>query len=210
VQHVSILLVDDETLFREGLRALLCKEDFIVEIYDAANAKEFRSQLQLHPIDVVLLDMRLPGVKGLELLLELRKRKNPPKVIALTGLEGLELIINLLKSGVNGIAFKLDGYSEILKTLKAVIEGGSYFQEKILKIIQNNTHCWENAPPVLLNFLETELLLAISQGHTTKVIASLLKMTEATTETYRIRLIKKLKAPNTAALLAYAFKNGIL
>jgi two-component system invasion response regulator UvrY len=210
MKRINILLVDDEELFRAGLRSLLEKENFIKEIHEAGNANDLDKQLMLYSIDIILLDIKLPGVKGLEFLSNLNARKEHPKVIAVTGLEGVELIINLLKSGINGIVFKLDGYSEIVKTIQEVVKTGNYFQEKTMRIIQLNSHRWDKVPTVSLSFHETELLKAIASGLTTKAIAAELRMTEATTETYRIRLIKKLGVPNTAGLLAYAYTNGIL
>ncbi len=210
MKKVNILLVDDEVLIRQGLRSLLEKESFVGTIYDAGNATEFHEHLAQHPVDIVLLDVRLPGVKGHELLHGLSRHPNPPKVIAVTGMEGVELVINLLKSGVSGIVFKLDGYTEIVKAINEVMKSGHYFQEKITRIIEANAHRWDHIPPVSLNFQENELIQIISSGLTTKEMAAKLKMTEATTETYRTRLLKKLGVPNTAALLAYAFRNGIL
>ena len=210
MNRIKILLVEDEALIRQGLKALLEKEDFVKEIYEAGNAAEFRSQMAAHRLDIVIMDMKLPGVKGPELLAELSKMESHPRVIALTGLEGVELIINLLKAGINGIVFKLDGYSEIAKTIREVIRSGSYFQEKISRIIQANAHRWDHVPSVSLTFQENELLRHIAGGLTTKEIAIQLKMTEATTETYRVRLIKKYGASNSAAMLAYAYRNGIL
>ncbi len=205
-----MLLVDDEELFKQGLRALLEKENFVGQIFEATDAFEAIKLVKSQHIDIMLLDVRLRGPKGPELLAKLNEIGARPKVIAVTGLEGVELIINLLKLGINGVVFKLDGYSEIVKTLHGVISNGSFFQEKILRIIQLNSHRWDAVPTVSLTFQENELLRAIASGLTTKAIAGHLRMTEATTETYRIRLIKKLGVPNTAALLAYAYANGIL
>ncbi len=210
MNRVNILLVDDEALIRQGVRALLEKELFVKDIFEASNAAEFDAQTSRRSVDLILLDIKLPGIKGQELLAGMKRVNDKPKVIALTGLEGVELIINLLKYGVNGIVFKLDGYAEIVKSIRAVIEEGHYFNGKITNIIQNNAHRWDHIPPVVLSFQENELLRIIASGLTTKEIAIRLKMTEATTETYRTRLIKKLGVPNSAALLAYAFRNGIL
>jgi DNA-binding NarL/FixJ family response regulator len=206
---LNFLLVEDEALIREGLRSLLEKESFVKEIYEASNAKEFFCQIQKQ-IDFVLMDFRLPDTNGLDLLSILKKEEIQPKVIMLTGLEGAELLMNLLKSGVNGIVYKLDGYKEIIKTINGVLATGSYFPEKILSIIQANAHRWDKVPPVVLSLPEREMLKAIASGLTTKEIASLLKMSDSTAETYRIRLIKKVGVQNTAGLLAYAYRNGIL
>jgi DNA-binding NarL/FixJ family response regulator len=86
----------------------------------------------------------------------------------------------------------------------------SYFPANILRIIQSNAQRWDDVPGVILTFQEKELLKAIASGATTKEIGPQLKMSPATAETYRTRLMKKVGVPNTAALLAYAYRNGIL
>ena len=111
---------------------------------------------------------------------------------------------------MSGIVFKLDGYSEIVKAIQEVMNSGYYFQEKVASIIQSNAQRWDHVPPVSLNFQENELLRSIAGGLTTKEMSLQMKMTESTTETYRTRLIKKLGVPNTAALMAFAYRNGIL
>lgn len=209
MRKYNFLLVDDEALIREGLRSLLEKEIFVKEVFEASNAKEFSEQSQKE-IDFIVMDFRLVDTNGLHLLSMVKREDDHPKIIMLTGLEGTELLMNLLKAGVHGIVYKLDGYKEILKTLQAVMDQGSYFSEKVLNVIQANAHRWDQVPPVVLNFLEKELLKAIASGLTTKEIASQMKMSDATAETYRIRLIKKVGVQNTAGLMAYAYRNGIL
>jgi DNA-binding NarL/FixJ family response regulator len=206
---MNFLLVEDEALLREGLRALLEREPFVKTIFEASNAREFLSQIK-NDIDFVLLDFRLIDTNGLDLLAELKKELNQPKVIMITGLEGPGLLMNLLKAGVDGIVYKLDGYREILTTIKGVLENGSYFSPKILGIIQANAHRWDHMPPVVLTVSEREMLKAIASGLTTKELASLLKLSDSTAETYRIRLIKKVGVLNTAGMIAYAYRNGIL
>src|SRR5687768_8573684 len=117
MRALNILLVEDEALIREGLRALLEKENFVSEVFEAADGREFREQIKKN-IDIVLMDFRLGNTNGLDLLAVLKKEKPNVKIIMLTGLEGTELLMNLLKSGANGIVYKLDGYSQILATIK--------------------------------------------------------------------------------------------
>ena len=210
MKKIDILIVEDEVLLRDGLRELLQKEDFVRNIYEAGERKEFMQRLAEVTPDLILLDIRLKESSGIELLSEIRKLKSVPKVIVVTGLDGIELVINLLKEGVNSIISKLDGYKEILKAIHTVMESDNYFPVRILKIIQDNASLLSTAPPVVLTFQEKEMLKSIAAGHTTKQMAGDLKMSEATTETYRLRLIRKLQVSNTAALLAYAYRNGIL
>ena len=210
MKPINILLLEDEALLREGLKSLLAQESFIKNVFEAGTASEFETVMASHTVDLVLLDIRLQKCSGLEILKAARQKDSGLKVIAVTGLEGVELIINLLKAGVQGVVYKLDGYSEILKSISSVLVSDSYFPERIVRIIQTNAHRWDSVPPVLLNSLEREIVTALAQGKTTKELAVQLKMSESTTETYRVRLIKKLGVANTAALLAYAYRNGIL
>lgn len=210
MSKTNILIVDDEALIREGLRSLLEKESFVQKIFEAGDAESFHSVLSENRIDIVLLDIRLRNTTGVELLDSIRKLEPRPRVIAVTGMEGVELIINLLKGGVDGIVYKLDGYEEIRKTIKSTLSSGNYFPDKILRVIQSNAKEWDTIPSVLLNAQELDILKALARGSITKEIANELNMAETTAETYRVRLIKKVGVPNTAALLAYAYRNGIL
>jgi DNA-binding NarL/FixJ family response regulator len=205
----NFFLVKDETLIREGLKSLLQQEAFVGSISEAANKREFQKAFTAE-IDFVLLDFKLGDTNGLELMQAIKSAGRPVKVIMLTGLEGNELILNLLKAGVNGIVYKLDGYNEIRKTIEKVLRNENCFTEKVLTIIQQNAHRWDNLPPVTLTFTEKEMLQALTRGLTTREISELTRMTETTIETYRVRLMKKVGVPNTAALIAYAYRNGVL
>lgn len=210
MKKINILLVDDEALIRQGLRSLLEKEAFVGRIFEASDSKEFADILVKERTDIILLDIRLRDTTGIELLEIVRSQPHQPKIIAVTGMEGVELIVNLLKAGVDGIVYKLDGYEEIRKTINSIMTSGDYFPEKILRIIQSNAKRWDHIPPVILSTQELSILKALSRGAITKEIATELKIAEPTAETYRLRLIKKVGAQNTAALLAYAYRNGIL
>ena len=209
MRKLNFLLVDDEALVLEGLKALLEKESFVNKVTEAGTKNEFEKALS-QPIDIAILDIRMPDANGLDLLQVLKQQEHVPKVIVLTGLEGTELIINLLRAGVNSIIHKLAGYKELLNAILSVMDSESYFPEDVMKIIRQHAHHLGDTPPVQLTFHEKELLKSIAQGLTTKEIAHQLKMTEATTETYRIRLLKKMKVSNSAGLIAYAFRNGLL
>lgn len=209
MDKANFLMVENDTLLRQGFVNLLKREYFVRNVYEAANAVEFEAQLNSHAIDIILLDIHLGGVSGVELLLKLRKMPVQPKVIVVTGLEGIELVINLLKAGVDAIVSKLDGYAEVVRAVKVVMKGETYFPDHVVQVIRNNASRWESVPPVTLTDREKEFLRALSQGLTTKEIAVNLKMAESTAETYRLRLQKKLGVHNTAALLAYAYSNGM-
>jgi DNA-binding NarL/FixJ family response regulator len=204
----NFLLIEDETLIREGIIALLEKEPFTGKIFEASGKTDL-AKVSITEVNVILIDFRLRGCNAIDLIPSLKEKCNA-KIIVVTGLEGNEVIVNLLGSGVQAIVHKLDGYQEIRTAIQYVLRNELYFPPQIMKIIHSHAGEWAKTPPVCLSFAEKELILAISSGLTTKQIAVQLRMTEATTETYRLRLIKKLGMPNTAAMMAYAFKNGIL
>lgn len=210
MEKINILLVDDEVLLRQGLRVLLEKETFVNAIYEAGDEDESVRQVTEHRIDLILLDIRLRTSNGVELIRRLGSMNKEPRIISVTGLDGIEVVIHLLKAGVHGIVYKLDGYTEICKAIRTVMNAGTYFPENIVKIIQSNAHRWNDVHFVTLSRSDKELLKAIAAGDTTKAIAVNLKMSPATAETYRVRLLRKVGVANTAGLLAFAFRNGIL
>lgn len=210
MKKLNILIVEDEALVREGLRALLEKEPFTQQVQEAQGKEDLLGILLTYRTDMVLLDFRLGKTNGLDCVAELKKLPNSPPVIMLTGLEGEELIVNLLKADVQGIIFKLDGYQEVLRAIAGVMQTGHYFSDKIHQLLQAYAHRWQHVPPVQLTFQERELVQGLARGLTTKQIAGGLKMSETTVETYRARLLKKLQVTNTSALLAYAYRNGVL
>ena len=210
MNKLKLLLVEDEALVREGMRALLEKEPFVSEIHEAASGEDAIQELLNNKIDLVLIDIRMPGINGTEVIKHIRLEYSHIKIIAVTGLEGVELVINLLRLGVNGIVYKLSGFQEILKAIVSVLEKGSYFPDQILELIKHNADRWENVPPVNLSDKDKLLLQAIVDGFTTKQLADRLNMSERTAETYRQRLIRKVGMSNTAGLIAYAFRNGII
>lgn len=207
---MDILLVDDEALLRQGLRKMLRNESFIENVYEAGSIEEARVCLGEHRVDVVLLDIRLKDGNGMGLLSTLHAMEHRPKVIAVTGLDGKELIFGLIKAGINGIIHKREGYREIIHAITTVMGSGSYFPPATQQLILNNTSRLNEIPPVMLSSMEMDILQGIAKGQTTKEIATQLKMAVSTAETYRVKLMKKVGVSNTASLLSYAFRNGIL
>lgn len=210
MKTLKILLAEDEALVRQGIKALLEKDVIGASIYEAGDGYEVIRLLQEHPIDVVLLDIRMPGKSGMETLQEIKKSFPKTSVIAVTGLEGTELILNLLRDGIHGFVQKINGVEEVLKALHAVLSGGRYFSENVMYAIQTHADRWETVPPVNFHERELKLLKAMAEGLTTKEIADRHHISVRTAETNRQRLLDKTQSLNTAGLLAYAFRNGII
>lgn len=142
MKHPTVLLAEDEALVRQGVKAMLEKESVTSKIYEAANGAEALDILQQYSIDVVLLDIKMPGKGGMETLKEIKKSFPGTHVIIVTGIEGTELILNVLKEGVHGFVQKLNGFEEVLKAITVVTEGGRYFPETVLQVIYNHSNHW--------------------------------------------------------------------
>lgn len=210
MKTLKILLAEDEALVRQGIKALLEKNVPGATLYEAGDGYEVIRLLQEHPIDVVLLDIRMPGKSGMETLLEIKKSFRKTSVIVVTGLEGTELILNLLRDGIHGFVQKINGVEEVMKAIRAVLSGGRYFSENVMQAIQTHADRWETVPPVNFHERELKLLKAMAEGLTTKEIADRHHISVRTAETNRQRLLDKTQSLNTAGLLAYAFRNGII
>lgn len=210
MNNLTLLLAEDEALVRQGIRAMLEKEGIASKIYEAATGQEALVILQQNPVDIVLLDIRMPGKSGIETLKEIKKIFPKTPIIVVTGLEGTELILNLLKAGVHGFVQKMNGFDEILKALTAIADGGRYFSEEVMGVIRNYSDHWDTPPPVQFKDRDLKLLKVIAEGLTSKEIADKFHMSVRTAETNRQRLLEKTRSLNTAGLIAYAYRNGII
>lgn len=210
MKKLRLLLADDEKLVRQGTASLLEKNGITSVIYEAGNGHEAIHLLQQHTVDGVLLDIRMPGKTGIEVLREIKKSFPKTFVIAVTGFEGTELILNLLQEGVHGFVQKINGVEEVLKALHVVATGGRYFSGVVMQVIHAHADQWETVPPVNFKDQELKLLKAIAEGLTTKEIADRYCLSIRTAETNRQRLLRKTQSLNTAGLIAYAYRNGII
>lgn len=209
-RELSLLLAEDDTMVRQGIKTILEKTYANATLYEASTGEEALHILEQHRVDSILLDIRMPGKGGMQTLLDIKKLYPHVCVIVVTGLPGTELILNLLKNGADGIVPKMDGVETIITAIQTVNAGGRYFQENVVSLIRSHASHWQHVPPVILNERDTNLLKALVEGLTNKEIAAQLNMSVRTAETHRKRLIDKTQTQNTAGLIAYAYRNGIL
>jgi DNA-binding NarL/FixJ family response regulator len=210
MKKINVLLVDDDTMFRECLCGLLKKEPFVSAVYEAHDEAGFLHQLHNHSINFILLDIKLKTVSGLELLEKIGDVGERPSVIALTGLAGSALTINLLRAGFDGIVYKLNAYQELVTAITQVLDTGSYLTPEVRELIRKSAHKWGKLPPVVLSYKEMEVLKAIASGIKTDEMATLFKMTPGSTRKLKRKLMNDLGVRSSAAVVAYAYENGIL
>jgi two-component system, NarL family, nitrate/nitrite response regulator NarL len=213
-RKLRLLLVDDHALVREGIRSSLVHFSSIKPVGEAANGKEaIRKCNELRP-DVVLMDLNMPEMSGLEATPLIRAKFPETKIIVLTVHDNKEYIFQILKAGAHGYVLKNTSPEELVRAIESVVQGGAFFSPAVSNVLlQDFVRAANRHDTVLdkeLSGREQEVLRAIAQGKTTKEVALDLKLSARTVETYRVRLKRKLNARNVAELLNHARKRQLL
>lgn len=210
---VRLLLVDDHTLVREGIRSSLLRYPFISIVGEADNGKDaVRKCKQLGP-DIVLMDLNMPAMSGLDAIPLIRKSYPETRVIALTVHDTKEYVLQVLRSGASGYVMKDTSPEELVRAIESVFRGDSFFSPAVSRILRDFIQSADQVadrPDEPVSGREKEVLKLIATGKTTKEVASHLNLSTRTVETYRVRLKRKLKARNLADLLNRAREQQLL
>ncbi|ALD21111.1 response regulator [Hymenobacter sp. DG25A] len=213
---IRIFLVDDHTIVREGLRAVLSTEPSLEVVGEANNGQELLELLPTIPTDVVLLDMNMPVLDGLATTTRLREEFPDVRILVLSMISHERSIGQLLEAGAQGYVLKNADRGEIIVAIHTVAAGkqflcsevGLTMLRKVLTMEASTPE--EEKKPGGLSFREREVLQLIAEGMTTNEIAEKLFTSRRTIETHRQNLIEKTKVKNTAALIRYAMEQGII
>jgi two-component system, NarL family, response regulator NreC len=212
---VRIVLADDHTILREGLRALLTAEDEIVVVGEAQDGREaVRCVERLEP-DLLLMDLSMPRMSGMDAIREIKKRYPDTRIIALTVHKTEEYLLTTLQAGADGYVLKDATHDELVMAIRTVMAGKSYLSpdvsEKVIegylvgKESSRSLSAWET-----LSQREREVLKLIAEGYKNKEIAEDLCISLKTVEKHRANLMKKLDLHNAAALTVYAVEKGLV
>lgn len=206
---LHIHLVDDHSLFREGLKFLLSNCDFIANIEESENGKIFLDKLNDSIPDVVLMDIQMPEIDGVTASkLALAKYPNL-KIIALSMYAEEEYYSKMIDVGVRGFLLKNSQFEDVQKAILEVYEGNNYFSQEILDRIMANMSKKTAKPTIDLTEREIEVLYNICKGLSNQEIADELFISKRTVDKHRENLLLKTEAKNTAGLVVFAIKNGI-
>jgi DNA-binding NarL/FixJ family response regulator len=215
VEHLKIVLAEDHTILREGLRALLSADPNFEIIGEARDGREaVRCVEKLEP-DLLLMDLSMPRMSGMDAIREIKKRFPAIKVIALTVHKTEEYLLTTLQAGADGYVLKDATHEELVMAIKSVMGGKSYLSpgvsEKVIegylvgKESNRSLSTWET-----LSQREREVLKLIAEGYKNKEIAEDLCISLKTVEKHRANLMKKLDLHNAAALTVYAVQKGLV
>lgn len=211
---ISVYIIEDHEMYGEGLALLLGKQPDIEVAGTAATGTALLEQLPQLNVDILLLDVHLPDINEEELLKKIRAEKPAQKIIYLTLMRGTRYVHKLLKHNIQGYVLKNAPVEELLKTIREVYNGGTWFSKEIDVLSEDDfraTLTLEEKKVVdILSKREIEILTLICKEFSNIEIAAKLFLSVSTIETHRKNIIAKLGVNNTVGLVRFALKNKLI
>ena len=214
MKKLRILLADDHKMLREGLRVLLDSQPGLQVAGEAASGKEVLEKAgELKP-DVVVMDLSMPGLNGLQATELLRARHPDIKVVVLTAHEDESYLTQLCKAGAAGYVLKRSAGEQLVQAIRMAAQGQVYLEPalagKALARLMTGPSAGPETAPAQLSEREKEVLSLIAWGYSNKEAADKLKVSVKTVETYRVRIAEKLGLRSRTQLVKYALRQGWL
>lgn len=216
MNNYKILLVDDHALFREGLKRILTEADDLAVIGEVADGLELLKLLHKSTPHMIILDISMPNIRGLEVIHEIKEMQADIKILILTMHRDMEYLHQAIASGADGYLLKEDADDELFSAIKKIRQGRLYISPKLSEYltdewvkIQRGIHdSSEGTEP--LTTREREILKLIAEGKSNREIASLLHISIRTVEHHRGNIMGKLNIHNIADLIKYAIQKGFI
>ncbi len=208
-----IVVVDDHKLFREGLISLIKQQKGMNVVGEAENGRQALKVVKQTGPDIVIIDVAMPDMNGIEATKKIKKGNEKVQVLALSMHGDGKYVIEILKAGASGYILKDSAFEEIESAIKSVLDGKNYLSPLIsdtivLQYIRRGSSV-ENSVFETLSNREREILQLIAEGHSTKEIAFKLNVSIKTIDTHRHNIMKKVGVKSIANLVKYAIKEGI-
>ena len=205
----NILVGDDHSLFLEGVESLLLDEPGIDSVHVATDGKEVLEKLSQHKIDVVLLDIQMPVMDGIDTAKHIMAKYPDVKVIMLTMFDKTVMIEKLIEIGVHGYLLKNSHKDELLRAIKTVLDGELFYSSEITKkIVMQKKQ--ERSKPLKLTNREKEIVELISTGLTTAQISDKLFISKNTVDSHRKNILSKTDCKNATQLINWARENDLI
>jgi DNA-binding NarL/FixJ family response regulator len=211
-QLVKIIIVDDHEIFRNGLKMVLGKLNYIDIVGEAANGQEFLDLIRTKAVDVVLMDIEMPVMNGIDATKQAVKEHPDMKIIALTMFNDDDYIQSMMDAGVRGFLIKNVGKETLGKAIQTVYKGGTFYSEELFNFFTKKftSAQKEETPETTFTSREKEILQLLAEGLNNKEIADVLYISERTVVGHKSNLLAKTGCKNAIGLLAYAIKNKLV
>jgi DNA-binding NarL/FixJ family response regulator len=215
MQKIRVLVVDDHTIVRDGISALLSLAGDIEVVGEANNGNEALKMVSALNPDVVLMDIAMPIMGGLEATRRISKEYPKTKVLVITQHDDKEYVFPVLESGASGLISKAGASSELAAGIRSVYKGDSFLSPSVAKLLVENFQNTsgersQKDPYNTLTGREREILKLLAEGYSTQEIAEMLVITPKTVEGHKTNLMSKLGIHNRIDLVKYALRKGII
>lgn len=203
MSKIKIVIADDHKLIRDGITTLLKTDEQFEVIGEASNGEELITLLDNCLPDVILVDITMPKMNGIDAVAKLKKINPNLRFIILTMHDEGDYVMKSIQSGAHGYLLKNSDFEELQKAIKTVVDGGKYYNSVISNLMIENLSTIneqkEDKPE--LTAREIEVLREVAEGLSTKLIADKLSISARTVETHRVNMMKKMNVHNTAELI---------
>lgn len=211
---IRIMIADDHTLVREGISAMLARFDDIEVVGEASNGKETIEQVEVLRPDMVLLDIAMPGLGGLEATLEIKKNHPEVKILILTQYDDKEYVSRFLKAGVSGYILKKAVGMELITAIRAVARGDTYLYPSVATGVIDSFVAKESMPDEdlydRLTGREVQILKLLAEGYSHKETANILDISVKTVISHQSNISDKLDIHSRAGLIKFAIRKGLI
>lgn len=206
---LRVLLADDHQIVRDGLRALLEREGLAV-IGEAGNGREAVRLAEALEPDVAVLDLTMPELNGVDAARAILQASPRTMPVLLTMHTDEHQVVAALRAGIRGYVVKTQAAEELVQAIREVARGGMYLSPGISRVVVEACLSNTGLPPDPLAPRERQVLQLVAEGKTTKEVATLLGLSVKTAESYRTRIMEKLDIHETAGLVRYAIRRGLI
>ncbi|MGE5355476.1 MAG: response regulator [Deltaproteobacteria bacterium] len=207
---ISLAIADDHEIFRKGLRIILNEIDRVKVVGEAPNGLKLMDILKHHDIDLVLMDIRMPVMDGIEATRKIVEKYPGTKIIALTMFEEISYFNQMIEAGADGFLLKKTNKDELETAILTVMEGDNYFSEEFINKVNRSQRPGKKLVDVELTDREQEVLELICKGMSNAEISKYLGVSARTVDGHRAHLLEKTGAKNSPHLVMFAIKNGLI
>lgn len=207
---IRLLVIDDHSLIREGLKHLVEDEDDIIICAETGDGREALGLLQNQEFDLILLDVSMPGIHGVELIIKIREIPSSPPILMLSMHDEPQIVKRNLKASAAGYITKDSSAKDLLKAIRKVASGGHFISADIAEKLALE-HCTNTSqvPHELLSKRELDILHMLAKGKKISEIAKELFISSKTVSTHKVRLMQKMQIDSDAKLIQYAITHGM-
>lgn len=208
---LSILIADDHAVVREGLKQILTELEDPVALTEASHGQEVLEKIHQSRFDIILLDISMPGMNGLEILKQIKNEKPEISVLILSMYPEEQYAVRALKAGASGYLTKESAPQELIQAIQRIASGRKYITPTLAeKLAYNFDKDYEKPLHEILSDREFQVMRLLAVGKTVKEIGEELFLSIKTVSTYRSRILEKMEFKNNAELIHYSIKNQLI